>query len=60
MDISWVVTNQMLARSGYVSAGLHWLHERWLVPGITAGTLIDATLAAGRLAPRPLASPSAR
>jgi MoaA/NifB/PqqE/SkfB family radical SAM enzyme len=35
-----------------VSAGLHWLHERRIVPGLKAGTLIDATLAAGRIAPR--------
>jgi MoaA/NifB/PqqE/SkfB family radical SAM enzyme len=36
-----------------VSAGLHWLHERRIVPGLKAGFLIDATLATGRLALRP-------
>ena len=31
-----------------VSAGLHWLHGYRLAPGLTAGHLIDASLAIGR------------
>jgi MoaA/NifB/PqqE/SkfB family radical SAM enzyme len=31
-----------------VSAGLHWLHGYRLAPGLTAGHLIDASLALGR------------
>lgn len=33
-----------------VSAGLHWLHEKRLAPGLKAGHIIDASLAVGRLA----------
>jgi len=35
-----------------VSAGLHWLHERPLVPGLTAGHLIDWSLTCGGHPPR--------
>ena len=36
-----------------VSAGLHWLHEKRLAPGLKAGHIIDASLAVGKLTTRP-------
>jgi MoaA/NifB/PqqE/SkfB family radical SAM enzyme len=35
-----------------VSAGLHWLHEKRLAPGIKVGHIIDSSLAIGRRAAR--------
>jgi MoaA/NifB/PqqE/SkfB family radical SAM enzyme len=35
-----------------VSAGLHWIHEKRLAPGMKVGHLIDGSLAVGRAASR--------